>query len=197
MPGQPRHRPAGANPRIISGSARGIRLQSVPGDTTRPITDMVKEALFNIIGQDISGSSVLDLFGGTGSVGIEALSRGASFVRMVDLNRAAVNTIKFNLEKTHLNENVEVLQADAFAILKRPPDRAFDYIYIAPPQYKEMWQQAVLLLDANPGWLRDDGWAIVQIDPVEYSPQTLNRLEELGTRKYGNTLLVFYQTKLD
>ena len=73
----------------------------VPGDITRPITDMVKEALFNILGQeDVVDSTWLDLFGGTGSVGIEALSRGATFTRFIDLNRAAVDTIKANLE-TH------------------------------------------------------------------------------------------------
>mgnify|MGYP000978798129 CR=1 FL=1 len=71
-----------STPRIISGKARGIRLSDVPGNITRPITDMVKTALFNILGEDIVGSSMLDLFGGTGSVGIEALSRGAEFVRL-------------------------------------------------------------------------------------------------------------------
>ena len=196
MPTPTKRRPVGSNPRIIAGSARGIRLQSVPGDITRPITDMVKEALFNILGQEITGSSVLDLFGGTGSVGIEALSRGAAYVRMSDLNRAAVNTIRFNLEKTKLQANAEVLQADAFALLKRPPDRAFDYIYIAPPQYKKLWQRALFALDENSGWLKDDGWVIVQIDPVEYEPQTLAKLEEFEQRKYGSTLLVFFQTKL-
>ena len=85
----------------------------------------------------MSDSTWLDLFGGTGSVGIEALSRGARFARFIDLNRAAVDTIKANLERTHLKERGEVLQADAFALLKRPPDQAFDYIYIAPPQYKD------------------------------------------------------------
>ena len=83
-----------STPRIISGKARGIRLKMVPGDITRPITDMVKEALFNILGPDIEDASLLDLFGGTGSVGIEALSRGAAFCRFIDLHRAAVEVIK-------------------------------------------------------------------------------------------------------
>ena len=73
--------------RVISGSARGRRLKSVPGETTRPITDRVKEALFNILGADVQGSEWLDLFAGTGAVGIEAISRGARFVRFVDRNR--------------------------------------------------------------------------------------------------------------
>ncbi len=184
-------------PRIISGSARGTRLQSVPGDTTRPITDRVKEALFNILGSDLVDATFFDLFSGTGSVGIEALSRGARFARLNDFNRIAVNTIRTNLEKTHLAAGAEVLQADAFALLKRHPDQAFDYIYIAPPQYKGMWQRALQELDANPGWIKEDTWVIAQIDPVEYEPLTLEHLVEFEQRKYGSTLLVFYEQKGD
>lgn len=184
-------------PRIISGSARGTRLQSVPGDTTRPITDRVKEALFNILGSDLVDATFFDLFSGTGSVGIEALSRGARFARLNDFNRTAVNTIRTNLEKTHLAAGAEVLQADAFALLKRHPDQAFDYIYIAPPQYKGMWQRALQELDANPGWIKEDTWVIAQIDPVEYEPLTLEHLVEFEQRKYGSTLLVFYEQKGD
>ncbi len=187
-----------SNPRIISGSARGVRLQAVPGDITRPITDMVKEALFNILGQDVIESSWLDLFGGTGSVGLEALSRGAAFVRFNDLNRSAITTIKANLERTRLQDHPhQVIQGDAFAVLKRTPDRTFDYIFIAPPQYKGLWQRAIHDLDGNPGWLTEDSWVIVQIDPVEYGVQTLENLEEFEQRKYGNTLLVFYQLRIE
>lgn len=182
-------------PRIIAGTAKGIRLEAVPGNITRPITDMVKEALFDILGaEDLAGSTWLDLFGGTGSVGIEALSRGAKFARFIDLNRAAVTTIQANLEKTHLKSRAEVIQADAFAFLSRPPDQAFDYIYIAPPQYKDMWVRTLQALDANPGWTKEDTWVIAQIDPVEYTEQTLLHLVEFDQRKYGNTLLVFYET---
>ncbi len=181
-------------PRIIAGTARGTRLQMVPGDITRPITDMVKEALFNILGQeDVIDSAWLDLFGGTGSVGIEALSRGAKFARFIDLHRAAVTTIKSNLERTHLAERGEVIQIDAFALLKRPPERAFDYIYIAPPQYKDLWTRALRELDENPGWTKADTWVIAQIDPIEYAEQTLAHLSEFEQRKYGSTLLVFYE----
>ena len=185
-----------ANPRIIAGAARGIRLQMVPGDITRPITDIVKESLFNILGmEDVNDSLWLDLFGGTGSVGIEALSRGARFARFIDLNRAAIDTIRVNLEKTRLKDRAEVIQSDAFVYLKRPSDRAFDYIYIAPPQYKDMWKRALKELDENPGWIKDDTWVIVQIDPIEYAEQALTRLLEFEQRKYGNTLLVFYEVR--
>lgn len=185
-----------ANPRIIAGTARGLRLQMVPGDITRPITDMVKGALFNILGaEDLSDSSWLDLFGGTGSVGIEALSRGAAYTRFIDLNRPAINTIRANLEKTRLQDRAEIFQADAFSYLKRKPDRAFDYIFIAPPQYKDMWKEVLHTLDENLDWIKEDTWVIVQIDPLEYAEQPLEHLVEFEQRKYGNTLLVFYEVK--
>ncbi len=182
-----------SNPRIIAGKARGMRLNAVPGDVTRPITDRVKEALFNIIGADIYDASMLDLFGGTGSVGIEALSRGAQFVRFIDLNRAAVGTMKKNLSNTRLEQFAEVIQSDAFSFLKQKPDRQFDYIYIAPPQYKDLWLHALEILDQNPGWLAPDAWIIVQIDPVEYRQLDFNHYHEFEQRRYGSTLLLFYQ----
>ncbi len=182
-----------SNPRIIAGKARGMRLNAVPGDITRPITDRVKEALFNIIAADIYNSSLLDLFGGTGSVGIEALSRGAQFVRFIDLNRAAVSTIQKNLSNTRLENAAEVIQSDSFTYVKQKPDRQFDYIYIAPPQYKELWLRSLEALDQNPDWLAPDAWVIVQIDPVEYRHLDFNHFQEFDQRRYGSTLLVFYQ----
>ncbi len=180
-------------PRVIGGTARGIRLKDVPGDITRPITDRVKEALFNILGGDIIDASLLDLFGGTGAVGIEALSRGAAFVRINDLNRAAITTIRANLEATRLQSHAQVTQGDAFSLLQQAADRAFDYIYIAPPQYKGMWQRAIKLVDDHPNWLSDEAWVIVQIDPVEYEAMSLKNLNEFDQRRYGSTLLVFYE----
>jgi 16S rRNA (guanine(966)-N(2))-methyltransferase RsmD len=123
--------------RVISGTAKGHKLKSVPGDITRPITDRVKEALFNILGADVIDSFWWDMFGGTGAVGIEALSRGAAFVRYTDLNRTPIETIKANLAVTHLMSRAETKQADAFALLASHPDKQFHYIYIAPPQYHE------------------------------------------------------------
>ncbi len=180
-------------PRVIGGTARGIRLKDVPGDITRPITDRVKEALFNILGGDIIDASLLDLFGGTGAVGIEALSRGATFVRINDLNRAAITTIRANLEATRLQSHAQVTQGDAFSLLQQAADRAFDYIYIAPPQYKGMWQRAIKLVDDHPNWLSDEAWVIVQIDPVEYEAMSLKNLNEFDQRRYGSTVLVFYE----
>lgn len=183
--------------RIIAGSAGGRKLRSVPGDTTRPITDRTKEALFNILGADIQGANFLDLFAGTGSVGIEALSRGAAFVRFVDINSNAINTIKTNLQLTQLSSQADVQRRDAFHLLSSPPDVVFDYVYIAPPQYKEIWYRCLRELDANPGWLAANAWVIVQIHPREYQSLKLSYLEEFDRRRYGSTLLVFYQRKDD
>lgn len=182
--------------RVISGKARGRKLRSVPGESTRPITDRTKESLFNIIGADIVGASFLDLFAGTGSVGIEALSRGASYVRFLDLELQAIRTIRTNLANTGLGEAAEVQRIDAFQFLCRPPDRAFDYVYIAPPQYQSLWQRALKGINEQPGWLTQDAWVIVQIHPKEYEALRLNHLVEFDQRRYGSTLLVFFQQKM-
>jgi len=184
-----------SSPRIISGTARGIRLKSVPGDITRPITDRVKEAVFNILSADIVGGKFLDLFGGTGSVGIEALSRGAQAVTFIDLHSQAVNTIKENLKTTHLDASAAVHQMDAFRYLAGPASQKFDYIYIAPPQYKQMWITALQLVDNHMEWLVEDGWVIVQIHPVEIEEVSLNHLVEFDRRQYGSTLVLFYEPK--
>jgi 16S rRNA (guanine966-N2)-methyltransferase len=181
--------------RVISGSARGRKLKSVPGDTTRPITDRVKEALFNILAGDVVDSTWWDLFAGTGAVGIEALSRGAALVLFSDLNRAPIETIKWNLEHCKFSDRAEIRRADALAMLAARPNRQFEFIYIAPPQYKDLWSRALLALDENPTWLTETGWAIVQIDPTEYQELELENLEEVDQRKYGSTLLVFYGLK--
>ena len=179
--------------RVIGGSARGRRLKSVPGDSTRPITDRVKEALFDIIGGDALDSRWWDLFAGTGAVGIEALSRGASFVRFTDLHRAPIDTIKANLATTGTAARAEVQRGDAFAQLASAPEMQFHYVYIAPPQFQDLWSRAVLALDEQVDWLTPDGWAIAQIAPREYRKLVTGSLIEFDQRKYGTTLLVFYE----
>lgn len=179
--------------RVIGGSARGKRLKLVPGDSTRPIMDRVKEALFNIIGMDILDANILDLFSGTGSVAIEALSRGASRAVMLDLDRNAIQTIQSNLEATGFTDQATVRRTDAFSFLSSPPMQAFDFIYVAPPQYKDMWLKAMTLLDAQPDWLAQDGIIIVQIDPREKQDIALKHYETYDERKYGHTLLIFYR----
>ena len=164
--------------RVITGKAKGRKLKSVPGDTTRPVTDRVKEALFNILAGDVIDSHWWDLFGGTGAIGIEALSRGAAFVRFTDSNRAPVETIKYNVEHCGFSKQAEIRRGDAFTLLSGTADRQFEYIYIAPPQYKDMWLKAIELLDENSNWLSDDGWVIAQIAPKEYKTIALENLEE-------------------
>lgn len=181
--------------RVISGSAKGRKLKLVPGDATRPIMDRVKEALFNILGASVIDTHWLDLFAGSGSVGIEALSRGASHCLFLDTNRQAIRTIYDNLKHTRLADRAEVRRTDAFSVLANDPrpDVAFDVIYVAPPQYEGMWARALHAIDARPAWLLPDGIAIAQIHPKEYEPLPLKTLELYDQRKYGNTLLCFYE----
>lgn len=178
--------------RVIAGSARGRKLKSVPGDTTRPVMDRVKEALFNILAGDVVDSSWWDLFSGTGAIGIEALSRGASFAKFTDLHRAPIETIKENLDHCKFSEQADIKRGDAFTMLAGKADRQFQFIYVAPPQYKKMWLETVKLIDDHTDWLTEDGTVIVQIDPKEYEEFVLTNLVEGEQRKYGNTLLVFY-----
>ena len=116
--------------RVITGSAKGRKLQMVPGDGTRPITDRAKEALFSILGHWIQGARVLDLFGGTGSVGIESLSRGAVFAHFVDLDRKAVETMRANLTHCQLLDKALIERNDSFAVLKSYRGQPFDLIYV-------------------------------------------------------------------
>lgn len=178
--------------RVISGSAKGRKLKAVAGDTTRPIMDRVKEALFNILAGDVIDSQWWDLFAGTGAIGIEALSRGAAFARFSDLNRLPIETIKDNVTHCKFEAQAEIRRGDAFSMLAGKADRQFDYIYIAPPQYKKMWLEALKLADDNAEWLSADGCVIVQIDPKEAEEVELHRLVEGERRRYGNTLLIFY-----
>ena len=179
--------------RVISGTAKGLRLKTVPGNSTRPITDIVKEALFNILGNEIEDNLILDLFAGTGAVGIEALSRGARFVTFLDKGQQAIRTIRENLEKTRFTDRAEVIRTDAFSYLRHPDKLGFDMIYVAPPQYKQMWQKAIRLIEANPALLSDEGQIIVQINPIEWEELELAGFEVFDTRKYGSTLLVFFE----
>ncbi len=185
--------------RVVAGKAKGANLRSVPGDSTRPITDRVKRSLFDILGPDVKGSRWLDLFGGTGAVGIEALSRGAGEVHFVERSRKAIQVIKGNLEHTHLQENAVIHHDDAFSFLKHAFESAgaFDYIYVAPPQYKRLWISVLEALDDAPEWLTEEGEIIVQIHPRELEPVELRNFREFDRRKYGSTLLLFYERTAD
>lgn len=180
--------------RVISGKAKGRKLRSVPGDTTRPITDRVKENLFNILGDWVLHTRWLDLFAGTGQVGIEALSRGAEHAVFVDKARAAILTVRKNLETTALSGSAQVIQLDAFHYLIKPGLDPFDLIYVAPPQYRNLWREVLATIDEQPAsLLLDDGMVVVQIDPKEFEELALSNLSLFDKRRYGNTMLCFYE----
>ena len=177
--------------RVVGGTARGTNLLAVPGDTTRPILDRVKTSLFDILRPRLPGMTWLDIFGGSGSVAIEALSQGAEKATILDIEPKAVTTIKKNLENTHLTEKAEVRQTDCFTYL-RNCQKSFDFIFVAPPQYKGLWVEAVQIIAERPELINARGQIIVQIDPKEYETMLLTNFSEAESRKYGNTLLVFF-----
>ncbi len=180
--------------RVISGTAKGRKLKMVPGSATRPITDRVKENLFNLVRDDLVGTRWLDLFAGTGQVGIEALSRGATSVVFLDTAVQAVRTLHENLRATNLTERAVVRKADAFAYLRHGATDLFDVIYVAPPQYRQLWLKALEMIDAQPDkLLRPDGLVIVQIHPKEYQETPWQRLHLTDQRQYGATMLCFYR----
>ena len=179
--------------RVIAGSAKGRRLRMVPGNQARPIRDQVKEALFNILGPALHDSNFSDLFAGTGSVGIEALSRGAAHATFVEQHPAALQTIRENLELTALMDRAKLIQADVFEWINRQSGGSHDFAYVAPPQSFKLWSKAVRLLDREPQRLNPDAWVIAQINPREYRPLELETLVEFDRRTYGRTQLVFYE----
>ncbi len=178
--------------KVIAGSAKGKTLISLPGNDTRPILDRIKTSLFDILRPNLQDTSWLDLFAGTGSVGIEALSQGASSCVFVDVNPGAIDVIRKNLSLTELRDKASVRNTDAFLYLRNTKN-VFDVIYIAPPQYKALWEKAVYTIGEFPHLVRDNGILISQIDPKEYDLLELSEFKEFDQRRYGNTLLVFYR----
>jgi 16S rRNA (guanine(966)-N(2))-methyltransferase RsmD len=185
--------------RVIAGAAKGRSLAAVPGDSTRPITDRVKAALFSILNSAgmIEGRRYLDLFGGTGAVGIEALSRGAAEVVFCERDRGALRTLQHNLTITGFAERARIIPGDAFGYLARPDTTAFDVIYIAPPQYQELWLRALRAADARPELLLAEGQVIVQVFPKEWNEPELTHLRVLDRRQYGSTALFFFGARRD
>jgi 16S rRNA (guanine(966)-N(2))-methyltransferase RsmD len=180
--------------RVIAGEAKGRRLFSVPGETTRPITDRVKSALFNILGESVVEASFLDLFAGTGGVGIEALSRGAAAATFVERDQRALATIRRNLSATGLADRARVVRSDVFKFIAAAQSQPYDIIYVAPPQYQGLWARTVLALDPSP-LLAQGTLVVAQIFPKEYATLTLQRLVLTDQRKYGSTLLCFYDAQ--
>ena len=192
----------GKNMRVVTGEAKGRKLKAPKTAGTRPIIDRVKTALFDILSTRVEDARFLDLFAGTGSVGIEALSRGAAHATFIEMNHTVLKLVRENLKITGLGDRAETLQADAFKFLQSHAaqngnaQRVYDMIYVAPPQYHEMAARALAMLDSSP-LLAEDGLVIVQIHPKERSVVAavpLTRLVLSDERKYGSTLLMFYET---
>jgi 16S rRNA (guanine(966)-N(2))-methyltransferase RsmD len=182
--------------RVVSGSAKGRQLKSPKTPGTRPVMDRVKTALFDTLAPEIVGARFLDLFAGTGGVGIEALSRGASAATFVELSPEIVKLVRENLTITGLAERAEVLRADAFTFLTSAAasGRRFDIVYVAPPQWEGLAAQAVARLDALP-LTEPGGLVIAQIHPREhpdFDEISLSRLRLGDERRYGSTQLLFF-----
>ena len=180
--------------RVISGSARGKRLKAPRGMSTRPITDMIKEALFNVIGEHIRGAHVLDLFAGSGSVGIEALSRGAQKAVFVDSSKEAIQVIKENLNSCGFADNYEIYRNDVFrAIEFINKNRAvFNIIFIDPPFTNDKIIIPVLEAVDNTQLLNINGRLIIRT-PKNYAlPAKLQRAELMRTSRYGESTLYYY-----
>jgi 16S rRNA (guanine966-N2)-methyltransferase len=160
------------------------------------MTNRAKAALFSIIETNINGADFLDLFAGTGQVGIEALSRGARRAVFVEQGPAALRTIESNLATTRLSESASLVRADVFRFLEGT-SQPFDYVFVAPPQYRGWWVRALWLIDSKTSWLQEDGWVIVQINPTEYEPVALTNLVLFDQRSYGSVMLCFYGQPAD
>jgi 16S rRNA (guanine(966)-N(2))-methyltransferase RsmD len=179
---------------VIAGSAKGRILRPPRTSATRPITDRAKESLFSILAPRIPGRCFLDLFAGTGSVGIEALSRGAARATFVERSWPALAGIQHNLELTGLAARAEVVGRDVFGYLREPP-APFDVIFVAPPQWRGLWPRAVALLDREPGWLAGGAVVVAQHDPSESLPLDLAHLELTDERTYAQVRFTFFAAR--
>ncbi|MBO8171082.1 MAG: 16S rRNA (guanine(966)-N(2))-methyltransferase RsmD [Bacillaceae bacterium] len=179
--------------RIIAGDKKGMRLDSVPGMSTRPTSDKVKEAVFNVIGPFFEGGRVLDLYAGTGSLGIEALSRGMDHALFVDADRKAADIVKKNLKATGLMDKSEVYVNDADRALRalRKRELAFDLIFLDPP-YAEQKIEAQLNFISDHGLLKEDGTVIAEHDAAVTLPDRVGNLEKHKTLNYRYTSISFY-----
>jgi len=175
--------------RVITGTARGMRLFTLEGDSVRPTTDKVKEAMFSIIQFEIEGRRVLDLFAGSGQLGIEALSRGAKSAHFVDESREAVSVINKNLEKTKLKELSTVSHTDSITFISST-DRTFDLFFLDPPYGKGLIEKALPLCakKASTGAL-----IVCETSSDEFLPEEIESLEYLRRYKYGKTALTVYR----
>lgn len=177
--------------RVIAGKARRLPLIAPEGKDTRPTTDRIKETLFNIIQDDVPGSIFLDLFSGSGAIGIEALSRGAKKAYLVEFGKEPLKCIKANLAKTRLTEEAVVLPVEVtYAISKlEKMGQAFDIIYADPP-YKKEFEPKIVDLLAHSGIVKEDTLVIIEsaldteVDYIDESLYELVKIKEYKTNKH-------------
>lgn len=175
--------------RVIAGYAKGREIAAPKGLDTRPTLAKVKEAMFGMIQFDVEGAIVLDLFAGSGGLGIEALSRGAKKAVFCDADRKAVSVIRDNLKKLGMTQDAEVIQGDALKILPTLSGRSFDIVLLDPPYKTDLESNAIQLLDGL-GLLSDN--AIVLCEHSKDNPPvfTANYYPREG-RKYGDSYLTY------
>jgi 16S rRNA (guanine(966)-N(2))-methyltransferase RsmD len=180
--------------RVIAGEFRGRKLDSFEGMDIRPTSDRVKESLFNILNEKVIDCSFLDLFGGSGNIGIEALSRGADKVVFIDSNIKSIKVLKGNLIKINKLDSVEVYNTDyETAISKLGLDkRIFDIIFIDPPYNMNIAQNAIIHIDKCE-ILSNEGIIIVEHDSKDVMPEKSERLIKFREKQYGGTKLTFYK----
>lgn len=180
--------------RVISGTARGTKLNSIEDISTRPTLDRVKESLFNIINPRIDDSIILDLFAGSGAIGIEFLSRGCRTAYFCDLSKKAVDMINQNLEKTRLKNNAFVFNTDYKKCLQQlaNKDIALDIIFIDPPYKDDIAVDAVEMI-LSLKLLKNNGLIIIETDEKDREINNLEKLdiEIFDIRKYGRANLIF------
>ena len=175
--------------RVITGKARGVQLKTPDGMLTRPTADRVKEALFSIINFDIPGAKVLDLFGGTGQLGIEAMSRGAARCIFVDAREDACRLIKENLKRTKLEGTV--IRSDYMDYLNRCKEQ-FSIIFLDPPYAEEYLENAIKRI-AEIDILQTDGIIVAERPVGKDFPWEFDGFQRSKDYKYGKTLLTIYR----
>lgn len=184
--------------RVIAGSARGIRLKMVPGNHVRPTSDRVKETLFQVVGPYFDGGWALDLFAGTGSLGIEALSRGCDRVVFVDRSRASVDTIKDNLQKTGFIERSEVHREDVRSAMRKLSRREirFRLVFLDPP-YRGNLLTPVMEKIAEGSLLQDDGILVAEHDFRHPPPDRVATLKAYRRMTFGEAAITLFAPDAD
>lgn len=185
--------------RIITGSAKGTKLKTPSGLETRPTADRVKESVFNILGQAVDDVLVLDLFAGTGNLGLEALSRGARHGVFVDQSLASVNIIKENAARTKLVDKVEIYRNEVLRALDNiiiKSGRMFSLIFCDPPYNQGLAGAVLQKIDTN-SILEPDGIVIIEHSRHEPIASEWEKLQLKRTEKYGETLVSFLISNVD